>query len=291
VAALPRPARGQIIGAVEPEPMDEAARRAQRTYEAAADTFDAPANGFWALTGLRTIGRLGLERGAHVLDLPCGSGASALPAAEAVGPTGSVVAVDLSAGLLELARAKARAAGLRNLRFLQADMRATGLPDRSFDAVVCVFGVFFVPDRPALMRELWRLVRPGGTLAVTCWGPHVLEPGATGFWDAVAGVRPDLVRGFNPWDDLVSVDQVVGLYASSGIDGARAELVEAAQELRSEDDWWDVVMGSGFRGTVEELDPSEAAAVRRANLAAMRGASSINVSAVYGAARKPDGGR
>lgn len=268
--------------------MDEAARRAQRTYEAAADTFDAPANGFWALTGLRTIGRLGLERGAHVLDLPCGSGASALPAAEAVGPTGSVVAVDLSAGLLELARAKARAAGLRNLRFLQADMRATGLPDRSFDAVVCVFGVFFVPDRPALMRELWRLVRPGGTLAVTCWGPHVLEPGATGFWDAVAGVRPDLVRGFNPWDDLVSVDQVVGLYASSGIDGARAELVEAAQELRSEDDWWDVVMGSGFRGTVEELDPSEAAAVRRANLAAMRGASSINVSAVYGAAPKPD---
>jgi ubiquinone/menaquinone biosynthesis C-methylase UbiE len=103
-------------------------RPAQRTFEAAADTYDAPANGFWALTGRRTIGRLELERGARVLDLPCGSGASALPAAEAVGPTGSVVAVDLSAGLLGLARAEAHAAGLRNLRFLQADMRATGLP-------------------------------------------------------------------------------------------------------------------------------------------------------------------
>ncbi len=170
-------------------------------------------------------------------------------------------------------------------------MRTTGLSDGSFDAVVCVFGVFFVPDRPALMRELWRLVRPGGTLAVTCWGPHVLEPGATAFWDAVAGLRPDLVRGFNPWDDLVSVEQVLELYASSGIGGARAELVEAAQKLHSEDEWWDVVMGSGFRGTVEELDPSEAAAVRRANLAALRGTSSIDVSAVYAAARKPDGGR
>jgi hypothetical protein len=84
---------------------------------------------------------------------------------------------------------------------------------------------------------------------------------------------------------------VLRLFASSGIDGARAELVEAAQELSSEDDWWDVVMGSGFRGTVEELDPSEAAAVRRANLAAMRGTSSIDVSAVYGAAHKPDDGR
>jgi ubiquinone/menaquinone biosynthesis C-methylase UbiE len=268
------------------EPLDDAGRRARRTYEAAADTFDAPANGFWALTGGRTVERLGLARGAQVLDLPCGSGASALPAAEAVGPEGLVVAVDLADALLGLARAKAQAAGFSNIRFVQADMRDTGLPDESFDAVVCVFGVFFVPDRQALMRELWRMVRPGGTLAVTCWGPHVLEPGATAFWDAVAAVRPDLVRGFNPWDDLVSVDQLVELYASGGIEGARAELVEAAQALRSEDDWWDVVMGTGFRGTVEELDPAGAAEVRRLNVAALRGTPSIDVSAVYASARK-----
>jgi ubiquinone/menaquinone biosynthesis C-methylase UbiE len=268
------------------EPIDEAARRALHTYEAAADTFDAPANGFWALTGRRTVERLGLAHGAQVLDLPCGTGASALPAAEAVGPKGLVVAVDLADALIRLAQAKAQAAGLLNIRFVQADMRATGLPDESFDAVVCVFGVFFVPDRQALMRELWRMVRPGGTLAVTCWGPHVLEPGATAFWDAVAAVRPDLVRGFNPWDDLVSVDQLVELYASSGIEGAQAELVEAWQELRSEDDWWDVIMGTGFRGTVEELDPTGAAEVRRLNLAAMRDTRSIDVSAVYAAARK-----
>ena len=115
----------------------------------------------------------------------------------------------------------------------------------------------------------------------------MLEPGATAFWDAVAPVRPDLVRGFNPWDDLVSVDQLVELYASSGIGNARAELVEAAQELRSADKWWDVVMGTGFRGTVEELDPADAAEVRRANLSAMRGTRSIDVSAIYAAAHKP----
>jgi ubiquinone/menaquinone biosynthesis C-methylase UbiE len=272
------------------EPIDDAARCARRTYEAAADTFDAPANGFWALTGCRTVERLGLAPGDHVLDLPCGTGASALPAAEAVGPDGQVVAVDLAAGLLRLAQAKALAAGLRNIRFVEADMRATGLPDESFDAVVCVFGVFFVPDRQALMRELWRMVRPGGTLAVTCWGPNVLEPGATAFWDAVEAARPDLERGFNPWDDLVSVEQLLDLYASSGIESPRAELVEATQELRSQDEWWDVVMGTGFRGTVEELGPADAAEVRRANLAVIRGTSSIDVSAVYAEARKPVAG-
>jgi SAM-dependent methyltransferase len=224
-----------------------------------------------------------------VLDLPCGSGASALPAAETVGPAGSVVAVDLAEGLIALARAKAQAAGLANIRFVQADMRATGLPDESFDAVVCVFGVFFVPDRAALVRELWRMVRPGGALAVTCWGPHALEPGATAFWDAVAAVRPELVRGFNPWDDLVSVEQLVDLYAAGGIGGADAEFVEAAQELGSADDWWDVVMGTGLRATVDELAEQEAEAVRRATLAALRGVSSIDVSAVYAAARKPAG--
>ncbi|HEY7691666.1 MAG TPA: class I SAM-dependent methyltransferase [Gaiellaceae bacterium] len=269
------------------DPLDDAARRAQRAYEAAADTYDAPANGFWALTGRSTVDRLELPRGARVLDLPCGTGASTLPAAEAVGPEGTVVAVDLAAGLIELASAKAREAGLTNIRFVQADMRATGLADCAFDAVVCVFGVFFVPDRRSLMRELWRMVKPGGTLAVTCWGPHVLEPGATAFWNAVGKVRAELVRGFNPWDDLVSVDQVVELYASSGIDGAQADLVEAAQALRSPDDWWHVVMGSGFRGTVEALEPRELVEVRRANLDAMRGISEITVSAVYGRARKP----
>ena len=265
---------------------EDAKSKARATYDAAADAYDDPANTFWERFGRRTVERLGLRPGARVLDVCCGSGASALPAAAIVGPQGSVLGIDLSEGLLALARKKAVARGLANAEFRKGDALELPVEPGTFDAVVCVFGVFFVPDRQALMRELWRMVRPGGTLAVTCWGPHVLEPGATAFWDAVAAVRPDLVRGFNPWDDLVSVDQLVELYASSGIEGAQAELVEAWQELRSEDDWWDVIMGTGFRGTVEELDPTGAAHVRRLNLAAMRDTRSIDVSAVYAAARK-----
>src|SRR5262249_41588887 len=152
-------------------PLDDGAERARRAYDAAADTYDAPANGFWEATGRETIARLGLAVGARVIDLPCGSGASALAAAEAVGRGGSVLGVDLAAGLLARARAKASAAGLENITFMQADMRATGCGTGAFDAVVCVFGIFFVPDREALVRELWRLVAPGGVLAITTWGP------------------------------------------------------------------------------------------------------------------------
>jgi SAM-dependent methyltransferase len=268
-------------------PLDAVAERSQRAFHAAADTYDAPANGFWETSGRLTVARLALPAGSRVLDLPCGSGASALAAAEAVGRDGRVVAVDIAPGLLALAGAKADAAGLTNMELLQSDMRATGFADASFDAVVCVFGVFFAPDREALMRELWRLVAPRGVLAVTTWGPGVFEPGASAFWDAVAAERPDLVRSFNPWDDLVGVDELVDLYGRSGIVGASAELVEAEQPLRAPGDWWDVVLGSGFRGTVDELDEGARERVRAASLDALAGAESINTTAVYGAASKP----
>src|SRR5690349_6075956 len=115
--------------------MDEAAERARRTYDAAADHYDDPALAFWSRAGTRTIERLRLPAGAAVLDTPCGTGASALPAATAVGPSGSVTGVDVAERPLDLARAKAARAGLENVTFHRGDMRSLGYPDDSFDAV------------------------------------------------------------------------------------------------------------------------------------------------------------
>jgi ubiquinone/menaquinone biosynthesis C-methylase UbiE len=157
---------------------DAAAKaRAAATYNAAADHYDDPANAFWERFGRRTIERLSLAPGARVLDVCCGSGASALPAAERVGPAGDVLGVDLAGDLLALARAKAAARGLRNAEFRLGDMLDLGVPAASFDAVVCVFGIFFVPDVAAAVRALWRCVRPGGRLAVTTLGPALLRAG------------------------------------------------------------------------------------------------------------------
>src|SRR5690349_23534118 len=126
-------------------PKQQATARAQAAYHAAADHYDQPALAFWNRFGRATVSRLGLRRGARVLDVCCGSGASALPAAEAVGPAGSVLGIDLAEDLLALARAKAAARGLGNAEFRVGDMLALGLAPAQFDAVVCVFGIFFVP--------------------------------------------------------------------------------------------------------------------------------------------------
>ena len=81
--------------------VDDHAARAARTYGAAADHYRRPALGFWDRFGATTASRLPLEPGGRVLDLCCGAGASAIPAARAVGPTGHVVAVDVAAPLLD----------------------------------------------------------------------------------------------------------------------------------------------------------------------------------------------
>jgi ubiquinone/menaquinone biosynthesis C-methylase UbiE len=177
---------------------EDAKQRAASTYNTAADAFDDPPLSFWDYFGKKTVDRLSLQTGARVLDVCCGSGASAIPAAEVVGPSGLVIGVDLADKLLELARAKAQHRLLQNISFQCADMLALDYPGESFDAVICVFGIFFVPDMSSAVRELWHFVRPGGKLAITTWGSNVLEPANSAFWPR--WLRPNQLMQFFPTD-------------------------------------------------------------------------------------------
>lgn len=270
---------------------DDSKARARAAYNAASDLYDDPANSFWSRFGEATIERLGLRRGARVLDVCCGSGASALPAARAVGPEGRVLGVDLAENLLALGRAKASAEGLRNVELRAGDLLDLGLPPASFDAAVCVFGIFFVPDMPAAVRALWHVVRPGGRLAITTWGPRWFEPVTSEFWNAVGAERPDLYRGFNPWDRICDPDSLRALLAEGGVEDAEIEAVAATHPIPSPEEWWSAVLGSGLRGTVDQLDSAARERVRAANAEYMRrsGVREVEANVVYAMAVKPAG--
>ena len=81
---------------MQPETRNDAKARVTSTYNAAADYFDAPALSFWDRIGQRTVERMSLKPGTSVLDACCGSGASAVPAAKAIGPSGRLLGVDLA---------------------------------------------------------------------------------------------------------------------------------------------------------------------------------------------------
>src|SRR6476646_3935932 len=226
---------------------ENAQDRAAFTYNAAADCFDASPLSFLDYFGRRTIELALLPIGPRVLDVCCGTGASALPAAEAVGPKGHVIGVDLAKQLLELARTKAIQRNLGNIEFEVGDMLSLRFPVASFDAVVCVFGIFFVPDMAKAVSELWNRIRPGGKLAVTTWGRNFCEPANNAFWRSIENARPDLYKGFNPWDRIDNPVSLRKILDEAGVTSPKISAENRLHPISSAEEWWAIVLGSGYR--------------------------------------------
>ena len=120
----------------------------------------------------------------HILDVASGSGEPALTLADAVGPRGRVTATDLVPEMLSIAEEHARARGLTNIEFRQADAEALPFADASFDAVTCRFGIMFCPNAEVALREIRRVLKPGGRAAFLVWGAFEKNP----YFTTTAGV-------------------------------------------------------------------------------------------------------
>lgn len=240
--------------------------RVVATYTAAADTFDALP--FWHEFGRRTVERLRLVPGERVLDLCCGTGASALPAARAVGPTGSVLGVDLTPALIAVARRGAAAERLGQARFEVGDVETLDFPAASFDAVVSVFGLFFAADMAGLLRRAWSWLAPGGRLAVTVWGETVLAPGEPLFWEAVHREDASLEH-VSPAGRVTTPAGLRALFADASLPVPEVSVERWSMPLASPGAFWPVILGTSNRGIWDALAPDAQDRVRRSVEAAL----------------------
>jgi SAM-dependent methyltransferase len=120
-------------------------------------------------SGGALVRSLGLKKGLKVLDLGCGDGTTALPAARL---GADVLGVDIAKNLVEAGRRRANAEGLTNCRFQQGDAtNLEGLADQSFDLVISIFGAMFAPNPFDVAREMVRVTRPGGRIVMGNWIP------------------------------------------------------------------------------------------------------------------------
>jgi len=111
-----------------------------------------------------------LAAGEQVLDIACGTGLVSFEAARAVGPRGRVLGIDLSERMIGAAERRATDLSLSNCSFSRMDAETLALPNARFDVVLCALGLMYMPDPEQALREMSRVLRPGGRLSLAVWG-------------------------------------------------------------------------------------------------------------------------
>ena len=130
--------------------------------------------------------------GMHILDLASGTGEPALTLAATVGQDGHVTATDLVPEMLAGAEENARARGLTNMTFQQSDAENLPFPDQSFDAVTCRCGVMFFPNVLQALKQIRRVLKPGGRVTLLVWGPSGPNNSFTTVTEALSKYAPPL---------------------------------------------------------------------------------------------------
>lgn len=146
-------------------------RRVQRYgWDLAADSYEPLWHAQLAPAQAALLAAASLAPGERVLDVACGTGLVSFAAARAVGPDGWVLGVDLSGEMVDAAARRAFERQCSNVGFARMDAEALELPDAGFDVVFCALGLMYVPDPEQALREMRRVLRPGGRLLIAVWG-------------------------------------------------------------------------------------------------------------------------
>jgi ubiquinone/menaquinone biosynthesis C-methylase UbiE len=238
--------------------VDDQKRWLAGVFDRAAPTYDTIGDRYHQHFARRLVDLADIAPGSDVIDVACGRGAVLLAAAPVAG---SLTGVDVSPGMIELARADLRAAGLDHVDLHVMDAEQMMFADSSFDVLTAAFAVVFLPDPERAAAEFHRLVRVGGTVAVSTWADGDPRWG----WedDLIASIgtaqRRAVLRSFSRAED------VVDLLSGAGFTDAQVYREETDISFSSEQDWWDWHWSFSLRGVLEQFD---AAALDRLRAAA-----------------------
>ncbi len=213
--------------------------------------------------GRRLIELAGLKKGMWVLDVATGPGEPALTIARRVGRSGVVVGVDFSPAMLRRARARARALGVGNALFREMDAERLTFGDMIFDRACCRFGLMLMPDAGRALREMRRVLVPGGRVAIAVWGQ-------LGRVNTMGVIRRVLQRhhAFRPppgapdFFRFGKAGAIEGALRAAGFRRVRAERLAVEWVFKGPDEFWDSMKKSpSLKRALAGVSPSVRKAV------------------------------
>ena len=179
--------------------------------------------------------------GERVLELACGTGQAGPRRRPSLAPGGEVVVSDFSSEMTAIAADHTSARGLANVSARVLDLEQIDEPDASYDVILCREGLMLVPDPARAAREIQRILRPGGRVAITVWGLRELNPWLGVVFDAVSeqlGI-PTPPPGIPHPFSLSDADQLGAVLADAGLASVQVGELSVPYRAASVDEWWE----------------------------------------------------
>lgn len=236
--------------------MDEQEKKEffKNTFNTVAEGYDSSAMRFFPDSAKHISSYLDLKGNEHVLDVATGTGSVALTIAKDL-PHGQVTGIDFSEGMLTQAKRKKDERGVQNVSFTEMDMQAINFPDNHFEAAVSAFSIFFVEDMEKQLAHIVEKVKPGGKILTTTFFDTSFSPLSTHYLKRLEryGVEVPTMA----WKRVATKEQCTSLFQASGLKDIKSEQVDCGYYLNNSSEWWYIIWNGGFRGLVNQLNPSD----------------------------------
>ncbi len=222
----------------------------EQGFDTVAKGYDHPALDFFPQTAKSMMEFLNLENNMHLLDVCTGTGVIALAAAEQLSE-GRVVGIDLSNGMLSQAKNKAQIQSLKNTAFKKMDLDQLEFEDNAFDVACSSFGLFFMEDMTKALKNIVKVVKPGGRIAMSTFTGDAFLPMSDMFLQCYNSFGKE-VSGLS-WKRLSTRELINELFLSVGINNVEIHHVPLGYKMTDPNMWWDVVWNAGYRALLNQL--------------------------------------
>jgi ubiquinone/menaquinone biosynthesis C-methylase UbiE len=250
---------------VDPEKIKQATTV---VFNKVAAGYEHPYSRYFPFAADKILFLLKPKRGDKILDIATGTGLVATTLAKAIEP-GRIHAIDLSEGMLAQLEKSMEKLGINNIDVHVMDAESLEFRKEYFDTAVSSFGLFFLPDMLAGLKEWARVIKPGGTLMISSFGQNAFQPMTRLMLDRLEhyGVEVPKDRTKMGWYKLATPEQGEDLMRRAGLTEIDVVSEQFGFHLKSAMEWWEVVWNAGFRGMVDQVPEDKLDQFREEHLA------------------------